>query len=82
MMKRNYLISLVLIISLLACSRKAFEPSVSEDLPTGVYRVLENKQDLSGDPAQGFHYLTTGNYIGSGIPIRVLEKSLGKKKMV
>lgn len=75
---RNYLISLLAILSLLACSRKVIPLTSSSDLPKGVYRVMENKQDLSGDPDKGFHYLTNGNYIGSGIPLSVFKKNMEK----
>lgn len=39
---------------------------------------MENKQNLEGDPAAGLHYLTHGNYIGSGIPLSVFKKNMEK----
>ncbi|MEM6801446.1 MAG: hypothetical protein AAF696_08580 [Bacteroidota bacterium] len=77
-MKSRYFLILLLAVAVLACTKKAFIAEIPNELPKGVYRVMENPQDRSGDPEKGFEYLTTGNYIGSGIPISVFRKSMEK----
>ncbi|MEL6252523.1 MAG: hypothetical protein AAFR87_10980 [Bacteroidota bacterium] len=78
-MRSAYLYSLSIAFLLLACSKNLMVDAPNpNERPTGVYRVMENPQDLTGDAEKGFKYLTTGDYIGSGIPISLFKKSMEK----
>lgn len=70
MMLRYTLMSLLLLalLVLAACHRQLRILQATE--ATGpVYRVMPSPQARSGDPAAGFAYLTTGDYVGGGFPL-------------
>ena len=49
-------------------------------LPDKPVPIPPSKQRLGGDPKKGFDYLTTGDYVKSGIPYQIFAMGLGKQQ--
>ena len=63
------------LLLLVACN--AYEPlaavAVPDDWKTKV--LLPSPQDTTGDPAAGLDYLLHGDYIGSGVPLEIMQQA-------
>jgi hypothetical protein len=73
--KHLILIMLSSIFLLENCKRNK-DVNPTEELPSGATKVEATAQRI-GDPAKGYEYLTTGDYISSGIPIDVYKIGFG-----
>ena len=75
---KRYL-SFVFFLSLFfACNTYKSLPSVEFTNDWKVQRIVATPQQQSGDAHAGKEYLTTGNYIGSGIPLEVFKRQMKK----
>lgn len=64
---RKFWISIAILFTLVACSRKWTTLYKTEE-PKTVVKIGEKAAVRGGDPEAGFHYLTHGGYVGSGFP--------------
>lgn len=70
--------SLIFLSLLLFVACNAYRPLVNVVVPDDSWktRVLPpSPQDTTGDPAAGFDFLVHGDYIGSGVPLEIMQKA-------
>lgn len=69
-------ITSILLVFLFACNVYRDLPQPAFDRSWKTKRIPASPQLGGGDAEAGFDYLKTGNYIGSGIPVDLVEKRL------
>ncbi len=67
-MIKRVLIILVSAYAIMSCNNDPEPTPMPDPLPAGATQIPSADQDLSGSSDEGWTYLTTGGYIGSGIP--------------
>ena len=76
-MKRTIYLCLLTLV-FWACNAYKDLPEPSRETDWKVKKISAHPQTPGGDANAGFDFLKTGNYIGSGVPIELVEKRLGK----
>lgn len=67
-------LSAIFLTILLIVSCRPYLKELSREVESSkVYRIIPNPQTDSGNPEDGFRYLTQGAYIGGGIPLSAYE---------
>jgi len=75
----RYLLVISTLLLLAACN--AYRPLAESVVETGHWktRVLPpSPQDTTGDPVAGFDFLIHGDYIGSGVPLEIMQRAAPK----
>lgn len=73
-MGKKALVFLLFLLSL-ACSTVNDLPRVSQNADWKVKRIPEYPQQVGGDAQKGLDYLIYGDYIGSGIPLELMQSN-------
>lgn len=81
MRKTSVLLGMALLLFLvLACHSYKNLPSSTMETDWRVRELPSYPQVEAGNPAEGFNYLITGDYIGTGMPYEMFKKQFAKTK--
>jgi len=70
----RYFFFLIFLAVFLACNSYKDLPSLAFTNDWKVQRIPPSPQLTGGDPEAGLEYMTTGDYIGSGVPLATFKK--------
>ncbi len=77
---RKTLIVAALGIAIVACNTYRELPKPTPSSEWKYFEVPPTPQQLDGDPQAGWNYLTTGDYIGTGVPFAMMKKRFAKEQ--
>lgn len=79
----RYLYIFIVLLLFVACNayRPLAETTPTDSQPWKSQRLPATPQDTTGDPASGFDYLVHGDYIGSGVPLKIMQQAADNKNM-
>jgi mono/diheme cytochrome c family protein len=72
----RYLLISSLLVLIIACNAYKELPGTRMDTSWKVKKLPATPQQVDGDPEKGFQYISSGDYIGSGVPYDFFKKKM------
>jgi len=75
-MKKKTLFYILVFLTVLACTKRNALPPVVSNTDWKTKSIAPYPQQLNGDADSGLYYLKNGSYLGTGIPYRLVKKTV------